>query len=161
MSMNPWGPGQNPASYPNQWQHYGPPGSPQYRPPSKQMNRYKVGAIVCWVVSAWFAIQSIQIINIMSGFWGPFVGTRGDVELLYTLVVTGATGVGGWYLWRKGNSAVPARTSGPQTAPPGPGPSEPKPYPADPGWKPDPWGGAGQWRYWDGQCWTPHYRVTR
>jgi hypothetical protein len=173
MSMNQWGPGQYPSQYPNQWQQYGPPGQPQYRPPQRQINRYKAGAIVCWIVTVWFTIQAIEALALLNGFWGPFIGTRETFALLYCIVLAVASGLGGWYLWRKGGgnpilptgpfSSNPGGNPGPGMPPPGSfaGPSEPRPYSPEPGWKPDPWGGVGQWRYWNGQSWTPHFRVGR
>jgi hypothetical protein len=160
----PW----RPADQPARWEAFGP--RPQRQPRDWKFNQPRVGAVVLWVISAWFGIQAIQMFNLMSGFWGPFIGSKGDFWLLYDLVITVATGLGGWYFWRKGDTTNPTWPSGPPPGGnprpwmPGPsmppptfrGPSEPKPYSIAPGWYPDPWGIGGRW--WDGECWTSHTR---
>jgi hypothetical protein len=130
---------------------------PQYRPPQPpgRVNWHRVIAIVLWVVSAWYAVQAIQVLNLLSGFWGPFIGTKGQLWLLYAIAVGVAAGLGGWHLWRKGNTTAPGPGSkpGPWIAPKPPaGPTEPKPYSTTPGWYPNPWGMGKRW--WDGAHWT-------
>lgn len=87
------------------------------------------------------------------GFFTFGLGFLGiPLSLLCILIPIGQNSTPSWTpQWTQGQTGPP-----PAPPPPAQGPTQPRPSDPSPGWKPDPWGLAGRWRYWDGMQWTPN-----